>query len=119
MKVCHDVPNLDPQEDLATLERQDLGKRRVLDERCPQRENVSRPQRDGAAPGDTAGRVREPDEALPLLILEQLHERREAPVTCLLPERQLLDDLRSAPRCRYLPRLRHDRHATAARVPHG
>ena len=59
-------------------------------------------------------RVREADEPLPLLRLEQLHDRREPPSTRLLAERQLLDEIRRSPRCRRL--ARHGDDAIRANV---
>jgi hypothetical protein len=72
----------------------------MLGQRRPQTLEVTRPQRDGPAPGRTVSRVREADEPLALLCLEQLHQRREALVTRALLERQLLDRVRRTPRRR-------------------
>ena len=78
--------------------------RRMLGQRGPQPLEVAQPQRHRPAPRRAVGRVREADEPLALLRLEQLDDRREPLVACALLQRQLLDRVRRTPRRRDRPR---------------
>ena len=74
----------------------------MLRERGAEPFEVFHPQRHGSAARDAVRRVREANEPLALLALEQLHDRREALVARPLRKRQLLDELRSPPGSRRL-----------------
>jgi len=63
---------------------------------------VAQLERDGAASGRAVRGVREAHEALAPVRLEQLDERREAPVAGALLQGELLDGVCIAPRCRDL-----------------
>src|SRR5947208_14292369 len=58
---------------------------------------VAQPQRHRSAPGRTVRRVREADEPLAFVRLEQLHDRRKAFLARALLQRQLLDGVRRTP----------------------
>jgi hypothetical protein len=69
----------------------------MLDQRRPQPFEIAESERDGPASRRAAGGVREPNEAFTFVGLQELHDRREAPLTRTLRQRQLLDRLGSAP----------------------
>ena len=68
-------------------------------EQLVQTRHVTLTERDRPATRDTAGRVREAHEPFALRGLEQLDDLGEPTLTRLLPNRQLLDQLRPAPGC--------------------
>jgi hypothetical protein len=67
---------------------------------------VAHAQRHRAAPGGAFGGVGEANQPFAARVLEQLDEGREAPRTCPLLERHLVDDHCLAPRSRRLRALR-------------
>ena len=92
----------------ADLQPERLRERGVLIELRAKPGDVARAERHRPAARRPTARVREPDETLAARRLEQLHERRESPLARLLPDRDLLDQLRAAPGCRR-PAC-HERH---------
>ena len=69
----------------------------MLSERLAQLLDVARAKRDGPAASRAVGRVREPDEPLAGLALEELDDRSEALVAGALLNRQLLEEGRLTP----------------------
>ena len=88
----------------------------MLGEGGTQSLEIARAESNWSAPRPSAGRVRETNEPLALAVLEQLNDRCEPLVTGTLRQRQLLDDLRRAPRCL---RLRHDGDASSEAATRG
>src|SRR5215208_4272233 len=76
---------------------EDLRQRRLGREGSSQALHVANAQRNRTSPRGATGRVREADESLSSLPLEQLDDRREALVARALVQRQLLDERRFAP----------------------
>jgi hypothetical protein len=80
---------------------------RVLGQRRTQSFEIAAAERHRAAPRRTTGRVGEAQQPLAALVLEQLHDRREALLARPLRDAQLLDQGRRSPGCRRL--RRHER----------
>src|SRR4051794_4969707 len=93
---CHNSLPKKPQERrfLTAAEPERRGERFVLAERLAKPFQVGAAQGDGAATRQPVRRVREAHEPVALLVLEQLHERREASVASSLLELDLVEQLR-------------------------
>ena len=68
-------------------------------QRLAQALDVPTPHRHRTAPCRSVCRVGKPDELTSLLVLEQLHDRLEAPLARALSDAELLDDRRPPPWC--------------------